>query len=549
MLCFVGIFALSFFNGNLRIRQYAMEHLIHHNKLLLFLVFIYLVYGFLLIFRSSFTLNGANHFVLFDDEMISMRYARNLTDGNGFVWNPGGERVEGITNPLWTLYLVIWHVLPIPPNLMSLPIQVSGMVFVLTASIFIKKIAALLTENIYVQHASVFFTLFYYPINNWSVVLGTEVSLLLLLLTSAVYLLLKGLTYHRFSLLPFLLLGVSTWVRMDMIVPAVVCMLYAVITSRTNRKRYFITSVLTILLFVSIQIFVRLWYFGEMLPNTYYLKLTGYPILLRMARGVYVLKSVMNWLLLLIPLVVLLLKKQRVFLFLLMLFVGQIVYSIYVGGDAWEFFGGSNRYITIGMPFFFLVLLMSFKTLYFKVFGRNRKNPNALGVLGSSLVVFSVLLSFHLQNDTMLLQAMLLRSPQTVGENRQQTNMAYSVCSHTSATAEIGVVWAGTIPYFCERSYLDLLGKNDKIIARQKAHMLGSKEGIKRYLGFYPGHMKWDTGYILSKKPDAFIQIYPDEARKVVKLFYRKYVDEYGYEWYVRNDTKKVNISKLHLIN
>ncbi len=33
--------------------------------------------------------------------MILMRYAYNLAHGNGLVWNPG-ERVEGITNPLWT---------------------------------------------------------------------------------------------------------------------------------------------------------------------------------------------------------------------------------------------------------------------------------------------------------------------------------------------------------------------------------------------------------------------------------------------------------------
>ena len=36
-----------------------------------------------------------------DDAFISYRYAANLVDGHGLVWNPG-ERVEGFTNPLWT---------------------------------------------------------------------------------------------------------------------------------------------------------------------------------------------------------------------------------------------------------------------------------------------------------------------------------------------------------------------------------------------------------------------------------------------------------------
>lgn len=39
-----------------------------------------------------------------DDAFISLRYARNLLQGNGLVWNVG-ERVEGFTNLLWTLML------------------------------------------------------------------------------------------------------------------------------------------------------------------------------------------------------------------------------------------------------------------------------------------------------------------------------------------------------------------------------------------------------------------------------------------------------------
>ena len=41
-----------------------------------------------------------------DDAFISLRYAQNLVDGNGLVYNPG-EYVEGYTNLLWTLLLAI----------------------------------------------------------------------------------------------------------------------------------------------------------------------------------------------------------------------------------------------------------------------------------------------------------------------------------------------------------------------------------------------------------------------------------------------------------
>jgi arabinofuranosyltransferase len=39
-----------------------------------------------------------------DDAFISFRYAANLSAGNGMVFNPG-ERVEGMSNPLWTALL------------------------------------------------------------------------------------------------------------------------------------------------------------------------------------------------------------------------------------------------------------------------------------------------------------------------------------------------------------------------------------------------------------------------------------------------------------
>ena len=35
-----------------------------------------------------------------EDAYISFRYAANLAEGAGLVWNVGGERVEGYTSPL-----------------------------------------------------------------------------------------------------------------------------------------------------------------------------------------------------------------------------------------------------------------------------------------------------------------------------------------------------------------------------------------------------------------------------------------------------------------
>ena len=51
-----------------------------------------------------------------EDAYISFRYARNLIEGHGLVYNIG-ERVEGYSNFLWTIELAaIWRALGIPPE-------------------------------------------------------------------------------------------------------------------------------------------------------------------------------------------------------------------------------------------------------------------------------------------------------------------------------------------------------------------------------------------------------------------------------------------------
>ena len=67
----------------------------------------YLLYGCAFIYRTSFIQAGVRYFVLMDDEMISMRYAKNLAHGWGMVYNPGGDRVEGFTNLMWMLYMAM----------------------------------------------------------------------------------------------------------------------------------------------------------------------------------------------------------------------------------------------------------------------------------------------------------------------------------------------------------------------------------------------------------------------------------------------------------
>lgn len=55
---------------------------------------------------------------LSDDGFISFRYAQNLAEGRGLVYN-AGEYVEGYTNLLWTLALAGFMRLGAQPEIMS----------------------------------------------------------------------------------------------------------------------------------------------------------------------------------------------------------------------------------------------------------------------------------------------------------------------------------------------------------------------------------------------------------------------------------------------
>ncbi|MFZ6019686.1 MAG: hypothetical protein ACOYXO_08750, partial [Chloroflexota bacterium] len=83
-----------------------MSQKLERNLLILILT-AYVLYAALFIVKTIFWVDGVPYSALFDDMMISMTYARNLAQGYGLVWNPGGERVEGFSNPLWVIFMAL----------------------------------------------------------------------------------------------------------------------------------------------------------------------------------------------------------------------------------------------------------------------------------------------------------------------------------------------------------------------------------------------------------------------------------------------------------
>jgi len=271
--------------------------------------------------------------------------------------------------------------------------------------------------------------------------------------------------------------------------------------------------------FILLQTLLRLWYFGDVLPNTYYLKMTGHPFLLRITRGLFVALEFtwkMNWILFLLPFSVLLSRRDRLILLLFWVFLAQIVYSIYVGGDAWEGWGGSNRYICIVMPVFFSLFSCSLAEIKSFIKNKTYGNPQLIErytKYGILILILISLINFNaLYGPGALTEWLLIARPLHVPDNYKMVKRGLLLTKITNPHAKIAVVWAGAIPYFSNRYAIYLLGKNDKILAHENMQV---SYRSSKFIDFYPGHLKWDYSYSIGQlKPNVVAQLWqsPEDA-------------------------------------
>ena len=504
------------------------------------------VYCYRFIDRTSFKVEGKHYNALFDDAMISMQYARNLAEGNGLVWNAGGERVEGFSNPLWVFYMAFFHLFTIESSQISLALQISGAVFLGVNLIVVWKIGSRYLEGLFAPLLTVFLTAFYFHLNNWSLQ-GMEVGLLALLLSSAVLLTLKNWKEKRFSVWPYLLLTIGTLVRIDMVVPMVLLSAFCAWKDKQFQRQHLIWGFGLLAFSLILQTTLRLWYYGEWLPNTYYLKVVGIPLGDRLQRGWSVLWDFLwgsGWFLMLIPILLLLLWPETPTLLLFALLLGQMAYSVYVGGDAWEHKGGANRFIALAMPLFFLLFVQTaekIRSVLVQKKASNLKRVISHGVLGA--FIFTSLFSFNVINENdAFAKWSTLKRPIFVAGTQRYVTLGLLIKEITDEDAKIAVVTAGNIIYFAERYGIDMLGKSDKVIARSQPHQSnGSFDNVDEI--FRPGHNKWDYQHSITElQPDIVAQIWGSSVEMA------PYLNAGGYEYflidgfplYIRTDSTHV---------
>jgi len=554
------------------------------------------------LYRTSFVLAGTRIFVLFEDAMISMRYARNLAEGHGFVWNVGEEPVEGFTNLLWVLWMSVGHKIGLSEAKISLFIMLTGVCILLANGFIVAKIARRLSDAPWVPLAVLAATLFDYPLVFWTL-RGMEVGALTLLVNTLLWLVLENEEKFSFgrTVAMSALTAAALLLRSDAVVPIGLIGLYGLYTAE-KRALFAITLAAGAGGAVGAQTAFRIQYFHDRLPNTAYLKLIGIPLSARIKRGIYVGLEVLA-MHLAVPLAVVFArlgapdrafykdKATRRRVLLGALFFAQIGYATYVGGDAWEWMLYANRYSCVGMPALIVLVAVSLDDLLgasgeaharaakrfaaalgamglvlvaLNLYGKVRpelgvaktiyfsKTPFALGVafvgLGAAFYVLKDLreglaealswLKSRLATRPTVVTATLLAMAllwfpshatalgRWAGQNAAQyldearyTRLGFLLRATTPDDHRIAVAAAGATPYFSRRPTEDLLGKNDKHIARLLP------KGV-----FSPGHDKWDYEWSLGTRKSQLIvepvDVSDDEQRYIDSLGFKKLPNE-----------------------
>ena len=462
-----------------------------------------------------------------DDAFISFRYAQNLVSGHGLVFNPG-EFVEGYTNFLWTLMTAIG---------LQLGFQAEGFArgtgWLCTvgglwccwhfAKLFFQE------EHEGWPAATLFLCLLSAPLTYWAGA-GLEGSLFLLLWAGS-RLGIAKITREGSWYLAALCLLLLPFCRPDGVLFVVTGLLWLWFNKDESSKSFwFILGIL--LLGGTGYASWKLWYYGDLLPNTFHAKVNAPGSVLMLGLR-YFWRFLWNcpWLLLL-PLGGLWLrlsspqskeqasepKSPQWTTLLLMDCLLFCAYILYVGGDA--------------MPYsrFFVPLVPPLALLTVKICALLTTAPSENSELRRRLLMRLILVA-GLCTFAFSFRSKLLRH--AINADRI-TRLGVIVGQYLKKTSSpntlIAINAAGAIPYFSGLPTIDMLGLNDAHIA---------KSPVPKGTPVEIGHTRGNGNYVLTRAPKIILMGNTSGDREPMYLS----------DWLLTKHPKFASLYQLHAIH
>jgi arabinofuranosyltransferase len=389
---------------------------------------------------------------LCDDAFITFRYAKNLADGHGPVYNIG-ERVEGYTNFLWLLVMSLVIRLGGAPEVWSRVLSIICSVGTVSI-LWIRSGRA--QERNWPRLVFPAFLAFSAPFVIWSTG-GLETSAVTFLVLAAAVALLKASEEDsaRSAAIAGTLISLAILTRPDSAAIAVLGGLYLVLRVIRSRMRLAALAayIMPALAIVGTHLLWRLHYYGKLLPNTFSIKspdLNYLPYGLR-----YLTHSAVEsalWFPLVVVAYVALrnrrLKFSATIAFLLSVVVAFVAWVVYAGGD----FMAMGRFLVPVLP----VIYLMFQEMSLSSWPAGR----------SASAVATVILAIHMAYSAYMIRDTLkiaypsqLESVGLLSDYRDKwTATALLLKRVAQPTDTIMTSAAGIIPYYSGLHTIDALG-------------------------------------------------------------------------------------------
>lgn len=211
---------------------------------------------------------------VFDDAFISFRYAQNLADGHGIVWNVGEEPTEGYTNLLLILIVAPFIAFGFDPLLVVRIVSfasLAGIVYLIYKEAVKQEDTDRTTA---IMIASI---LLLYPASYEISLIGLETilyafALLLSLITGSIFIQNQN---TKSSITFSLTLFITSLVRPEALMLYPILFLTYIFFDREKRKpslRPLLSGAVFITVLVALCFLWKIVYFGDILPNPFYIK-------------------------------------------------------------------------------------------------------------------------------------------------------------------------------------------------------------------------------------------------------------------------------------
>jgi arabinofuranosyltransferase len=417
-----------------------------------------------------------------DDAFITFRYASNLVQGEGLVFNPG-ERVEGYSNPLWVLLAALAMKLGFDPLVIARLVGIAGGLACLWGS---WRLTLKLRPDSGAAATAAPLFLALTPMLPRHAVTGLETVPYAALLAAALLLVTDQPRRRASILLPSCLVAVSL-LRPEGFVFAGLILAWRFMEEPRSRRIRF--EALGTLLFLGAFLVWRWSYYGALLPNTYQAKMTGelgalvdgvhYTLdFLREFGGPVVVGLYLTNLL----------GREVPKLFWLVtgLIALQVGIVVAAGGDWMHFY----RFFVPVLPLMAAGLAAGFAVLLH--LGRPHA-PLPGFILGAVLLV-AFIGSYKVERATSRLVVPAVREGTYLTDGYREA--ARWIVDHTDEGASVAVSDIGIVGYVTGRPIVDMFGLIDPHIARAPGRQ----------------HFKSDADYVLGRDPDVVLLVADSES-------------------------------------